>query len=105
MYGYARDVFIIWWKTWKSRYHYSLHEVEITNSKIYGNKKIKVNSRHHDGITKTDLCVTGRVGNIIEMVEDKSKKFFIGVQWHPEDLYMYDKDAKLLIDMFIKNIK
>ena len=85
--------------------HYSLHEVEITNSKIYGNKKIKVNSRHHDGITKTDLCVTGRVGNIIEMVEDKSKKFFIGVQWHPEDLYDIDVNSKILFDAYVKSLK
>ena len=89
--------------------HYSndiyLHEVDIINSKVYGNKKIRVNSRHHEGIIKTNLYVTGRIDNIIEMVEDKSKKFFVGVQWHPEDIYMFDEDAKKLINMFIKNIK
>ena len=89
--------------------HYSndiyLHEVDIINSKVYGNKKIRVNSRHHEGIIKTNLYVTGRIDNIIEMVEDKSKKFFVGVQWHPEDMYMFDEDAKKLINMFIKNIK
>lgn len=89
--------------------HYSndiyLHEVDIINSKVYGNKKIRVNSRHHEGIIKTNLYVTGRIDNIIEMVEDKSKKFFVGVQWHPEDIYMFDEDAKKLINMFIKSIK
>nr|MBP3259307.1 gamma-glutamyl-gamma-aminobutyrate hydrolase family protein [Bacilli bacterium] len=88
--------------------HYSndiyLHDVNITNSKIYGNKKIKVNSRHHDGIVKTDLYVTG-ISDVIEMVEDNHKKFFVGVEWHPEDLYMFDEDAKKLINMFIKSIK
>ena len=88
--------------------HYSndiyLHEVDIINSKVYGNKKIRVNSRHHEGIIKTDLSVTG-ISNVIEMVEDKSKKFFVGVQWHPEDIYMFDEDAKKLINMFIKSIK
>ena len=88
--------------------HYSndiyLHEVNITNSKIYGNKKIKVNSRHHDGIVKTDLSITG-VSDVIEMVEDNHKKFFVGVQWHPENLYMFDDDSRKLIDMFIKSKK
>lgn len=88
--------------------HYSndmyLHDVNITNSMIYGNKIIKVNSRHHDGIVKTDLPVTG-ISDVIEMVEDNHKKFFVGVQWHPEDLYMFDEDAKKLINMFIKSIK
>ncbi len=88
--------------------HYSndiyLHEVNITNSKIYGNKKIKVNSRHHDGIVKTDLYVTG-ISDVIEMVEDNHKKFFVGVQWHPENLYMFDDDSRKLIDIFIKSKK
>ena len=88
--------------------HYSndiyLHEVNITNSKIYGNKKIKVNSRHHDGIVKTDLSITG-VSDVIEMVEDNYKKFFVGVQWHPENLYMFDDNSRRLIDMFIKSKK
>lgn len=89
--------------------HYSndiyLHEVNITNSKVFKNKKIKVNSRHHDGIVKTDLLVTGIVDNIIEMVEDKSKKFFIGVQWHPENLYDIDVNSKILFDAYVKSLK
>ena len=88
--------------------HYSndiyLHEVDIVNSKVYGNKVIKVNSRHHDGIVKTDLAITG-VSDVIEMVEDNHKKFFVGVQWHPENLYDIDVNSKILFDAYVKSLK
>lgn len=40
---------------------------------------------------------------IIEAIEDKTKKFFIGVQWHPETL-INDKSSNKLFDEFIKII-
>ena len=61
-----------------------VHKVNINNSIIYDNKVIKVNSRHKDYVVNTKLDITGRSeDNIIEMVEDKYKTFFVGVQWHP----------------------
>lgn len=88
--------------------HYSInkydHDVIIKNSKVFGDKVIKVNSRHHNYITKTDLEVVGISNDgVIEMIEDKKKKFFVGVEWHPENMYSYDLDAKELFDKFIKS--
>ena len=63
------------------------HEVKINKkSKLYEilNKEIiKVNSRHKDYLIDTDLFITG-VSDVIESIEDTNKRFFIGVQWHPE---------------------
>ena len=82
------------------------HEVVLYGSRIYDDKIIKVNSRHNSVITKTDLDIVGKsIAGAIEMVEDKHKKFFVGVQWHPENLYMVSSDAKVLIDKFISSLK
>lgn len=83
-----------------------VHEVITSNSKIYGNRVIKVNSRHKDYVIDTDLEVTGKsIDNIIEMVEDKDKTFFVGVEWHPENMYKTDLDAYLLFNQFFNVIK
>ena len=85
-----------------------VHEVKIDkNSKLYqilGEENIKVNSRHKDRVKYTKLdCVATSEDNIIEAIEDKSKKFFIGVQWHPESL-PEDKYTKKLFDYFISKL-
>ena len=83
-----------------------VHEVDIDkNSKLYSiiNKdKIIVNSRHKSYIASTQLDTSGKA-NIIEAIEDKNKKFFIGIQWHPETLM--DENSILLFDNFFKTIK
>ena len=70
--------------------------------KIIKESPIKVNSRHHECITKTDLSIVATSSDhIIEAVEDKEKDFFIGVQWHPESMMEYDIVSKnLLVEFF-----
>lgn len=85
--------------------HYSLnkyvHNIYINDKsklfKIIGKNKILVNSRHKEYVTNTDLSISS-FSNVIESVEDISKKFFIGVQWHPESLM--DENSKKLFDYF-----
>ena len=87
----------------------SMHGIIINKSsllyKIINKDKIIVNSRHKNYIDKTNMYV-GSISDdgIIEEVEDKNKKFFIGVQWHPESLYN-DTNSKLLFDYFFQKIK
>lgn len=70
--------------------------------KIIGEEKIKVNSRHMKQIPYTDLdCVAYSEDNVLEAIEDPNKKFFMGIQWHPESL-MEDKYSNRLFDYFIK---
>ncbi len=72
--------------------------------KIIGKEKIKVNSRHMRQIPYTNLdCVAYSENNILEAIEDKNKKFFIGVQWHPESL-IEDVYSNRLFDYFIEQL-
>lgn len=83
-----------------------VHDVYIDkNSKLYeiiGKEKISVNSRHHSYIARTnlDICAISD-DQIIEAVEDKNLKFFMGIQWHPEDMISYDILANQLFDYFV----
>jgi len=68
--------------------------------KIMKTDRIFVNSRHKSAIIDTNLCISSRAeDNIIEAVEDSEKKFFLGVEWHPESLA--DLYSKKLFDYFI----
>lgn len=83
----------------------NVHEVLIDKgSKIYKilkKEKIIVNSRHKFAVKKTELNITGYSNdNIIEIIEDSNKPFFIGLQWHPESLE--NEDSKKIFDYFIK---
>lgn len=74
-----------------------VHQININkNTKLYniiGKNKIKVNSSHHYCITKLNkFIVSSTCGDIIESIELPSKRFVIGVQWHPERMCEYDKD-------------
>ncbi len=83
-----------------------VHNVDIDKkSKLYvilKKDKIRVNSRHHSYIVKTDLKISGQ-DNIIEAIEDNNKDFFIGVQWHPETLM--DENSILLFNYYFSTIK
>jgi len=49
-----------------------------------------VNSRHHQAVQKvgTGLVVSATAPDgVVEAVEDPSKRFCLGVQWHPENFY------------------
>lgn len=85
-----------------------VHEIKIKKrSKLFEILKestLLVNSRHNEHITTTDLSISAISKDlIIEAIEDPKKKFFIGVQWHPESL----KDniySKRLFNFFYKNL-
>ena len=90
----------------KKRLSYA-HIVKIKrNSKLYNIFKsdiIKVNSRHKSAIKNTKLDISGISSDgLIEAIEDKNKRFFIGVQWHPESMIDYDENQKNLFKSFIK---
>lgn len=73
---------------------------------IYKTNNIKVNSRHKQIIKNTKLKVVGiSQDGYIEAIEDSSKKFFIGVQWHPENMASYNKEQNNLFKYFIKQCK
>lgn len=85
-----------------------VHEVFLDENsllkKIFEEKIIKTNSRHRTKVISTNLKVVGYSDdNVIEAVEDASKKFFIGVQWHPESMIEYDILMNRLFNYFIQS--
>lgn len=83
-----------------------VHNVKINkDSKLYKilqTDEIKVNSRHDKVVEKTSLmCSAISEDGMIEAIEDKSKKFFIGFQWHPESL-RDDENSRKIFDYFLK---
>lgn len=69
----------------------TFHIIKIDkNSKLYkaiNKEELLVNSRHKSVLKNTSLKITSKsVDGYIESIEDSNKKFFVGVQWHPEDI-------------------
>lgn len=88
------------------------HVIDIEeNSKlfdIFNTKELEVNSFHHQGIKNLgkDLKVTATSRDgVVEGIESLSKKFLIGVQWHPEDLVLKHKEFLKLFKALINSIE
>lgn len=104
--GYFSEGKITNVKNHNNSYKKYVHEVYIDkNSKLYDIikvDKIKVNSRHKDMIINPNIDIVGFSNDgVIEAIEDKKKKFFIGVQWHPENMYSYDILERRLFNYFV----
>ncbi len=84
-----------------------VHNIYINpSSKFYDivkHKEIKVNSRHKNTVDsfplleKVAICEDGYA----DVVESKSKKFYIGVRFHPESLYKIDENMNNIFKYFI----
>ena len=71
---------------------------------IISNTKLKDILKKYK-VLNTNLSISSlSEDNIIESVEDKSKTFFIGLQWHPEDI-QDDINSKKIIEAFIDACK
>ena len=86
------------------------HSVKLNlNTKLYNiikKKSIKVNSAHHQSIkTAGKGLIINAIApdGVIEGIEDQSKSFCIGVQWHPE--FMINQSDNDLLKGFIKAAK
>jgi putative glutamine amidotransferase len=69
---------------------------------------IQVNSFHHQAIKDLAPCLktAGKsTDSLIEAIYHPHKKFFLGVQWHPEHLFKINEDADNLFKEFIKACK
>jgi len=87
------------------------HEVQINGSghlaNAYGDGvTLRVNSRHHQGVTEDRLApglrVTARSPDgFVEAMESESHRWVMGIQWHPERPEMTD-DARSLWRAFVE---
>ena len=85
-----------------------VHHIEL-NKKGYLYNLLKVstmpvNSRHNYHITNNKhYAIEAKCDNIIEAIKVKDKKYILGVQFHPEIMYNYDLNAKIIIKDFLSN--
>ncbi|MBD3107033.1 gamma-glutamyl-gamma-aminobutyrate hydrolase family protein [Bacillus sp. AGMB 02131] len=78
------------------RYHTS-HYINIKKDgllyEIAQSERMRVNSYHHQAVRRISpylsISATANDG-IIEAIESSSKKFVLGVQWHPENMFATD---------------
>lgn len=90
-------------------YNLPSHRVHIDPSshlyKVMGVREAAVNSMHHQAVKDLapglSVCAYSSDG-LIEAVEMPKHKFFIGVQWHPEQLYLKDPSAGRLFQSLIQ---
>ena len=78
---------------------YARHPVHLTPGSLAaratGERRPEVDSHHHQAVdvVAPNFRVTGRADDgLIEAIEDPSKGFALGVQWHPED----DRNSRLI---------
>lgn len=74
---------------------------------IFKSRELEVNSFHKQAIKALgdNLKVTATAKDgIIEGIEGISRKFLVGVQWHPEDLSLKHKDFVKLFKALIDNV-
>lgn len=76
---------------------------------LLGEKEIVVNSFHHQAVAEGSLAslrVSALSGDgVVEAVESPDRRFFLGVQWHPEDLQSEDPLARRLFQAFVRAAK
>jgi putative glutamine amidotransferase len=72
---------------------------------ILGRKRIWVNGKHHQAVKDPapGLVVSATAPDgVVEAVEDPSKTFVLGVQWHPEGTWRIDRHAGRLFKAFLE---
>lgn len=72
--------------------------------RIVVKKTLWVNGRHHQGIQHVGqgLAVAATAPDgLVEAVEDPSKPFVLGIQWHPEGLWRNDPPARRIFNAFV----
>ncbi|MFH1981699.1 MAG: gamma-glutamyl-gamma-aminobutyrate hydrolase family protein [Pseudomonadota bacterium] len=72
--------------------------------RIVRKKTLWVNGRHHQGIAHLGqgLAVSATAPDgLVEAVEDPTKPFLLGIQWHPEGLWRCDPAARRIFSAFV----
>jgi putative glutamine amidotransferase len=62
----------------------------ITREALEGGDSCQVNSRHHQAVGRLGkgfISSATAPDGVIEAIEDPSRRFCLGVQWHPENFY------------------
>lgn len=89
-----------------------VHSVKINENTIlydiYKEKKIYTNSCHHQSIKEVapNFIISAIADDgIIEAIENTGDNFALGIQWHPEAMFVLHKEALLIYKRFIKECR
>jgi putative glutamine amidotransferase len=87
---------------------FEIHNINIIHDtylySIYKENLQKVNSFHHQAVSEVapDFTVDAYADDgIIEAISHRNRKFIIGVQWHPENLFKRDDSHRKLFERLI----
>jgi len=79
---------------WEMPRNTIIHEVYVEAGtqmeRILGQRKVEANSLHHQGVKNPGkgVRVSGRASDgVVELIEVPEKRFMVGAQCHPEELY------------------
>ncbi|MBI4377999.1 MAG: gamma-glutamyl-gamma-aminobutyrate hydrolase family protein [Nitrospinae bacterium] len=85
------------------------HHIKIYSStrllRILGTDSIMVNSNHHQSIKRIADCLKVNAvadDGVIEAIEYDGEDFILGVQWHPESLYINNPYFKRIFIEFVR---
>lgn len=95
----------------KPPYNRIAHQITVEKntslSEILKKEQIGVNSYHHQAINKLSSefrAMAFSEDGLIECIYMPSRKFVMGVQWHPEFSYDVDENSKKLIKAFVASV-
>jgi putative glutamine amidotransferase len=87
---------------------FQIHNISIQKDTclqtVFGSDTLKVNSFHHQAVSEVApgfiINATAEDG-IIEAISQENKRFVLGVQWHPENLWRKDKTHLKLFERLV----
>lgn len=87
-----------------------LHSINLNKKgylyKLLNKESIPVNSRHkYHLLSNKNYNIEATCNNIIEAIKVKNKTYILGVQFHPEIMYYYDDNAKIIFNDFFNSLK
>ncbi len=87
---------------------FEIHNITITGEtclhNIFGSSTLKVNSFHHQAVSEVapEFVINAIAEDgIIEAISHENKKFVLGVQWHPENLWRRDSTHLKLFERLV----
>lgn len=93
----------------RSDYHVAVHKIRINeNTKLHSilGKEAEVNSFHHQavkGVAKGFKISAVSSDGVIEGIENIEGRTIMGVQWHPEKMYLKYGNMKNIFNAFIND--
>lgn len=93
-------------------YDREIHTVSLTEggmaARLLGKTTLGVNSLHHQAVKVPAPCLTVDAVSpegIVEAAHLPGKRFFLGVQWHPEFSYTVEEDSVRLVQAFVDSCR